>query len=192
MKEYNKNEFSKADFKMIIIGDTACGKSKLVERFLLNNYEQRQLSTYALTMYRHTCEIDNKEYKIDLWDTAGQEQYSNLHPSYYFAADCCIMVFDVTRKSTYDNVKKWYKAMREQCGDIPTILVANKIDLKPEVTKKKFQFAVKNSLPFYFASAADGTNVVKTFKDILDMTLEYKNNPTTDNFMKDLLDAIDE
>ena len=192
MKEYNKNEFSKADFKMIIIGDTACGKSKLVERFLLNNYEQRQLSTYALTMYRHTCEIDNKEYKIDLWDTAGQEQYSKLHPSYYFAADCCIMVFDVTRKSTYDNVKKWYKAMREQCGDIPTILVANKIDLKPEVTKKKFQFAVKNSLPFYFASAADGTNVVKTFKDILDMTLEYKNNPTTDNFMKDLLDAIDD
>ena len=192
MKEYKKNEFSKPDFKVIIIGDTACGKSKLVERFLLNNYEKRQLSTYALTMYRHNCNLNGKMHSIDLWDTAGQDQYSNLHPSYYFAADCCIMVFDVTRKSTYDNIKKWYKAMRLQCGDIPTVLVANKIDLKPEVTKKKFKFAVKNNLPFYFSSAADGTNVVKIFKESLQLAIDYQKNPNNNNFMKDLLEAIDD
>ena len=192
MKEYSKTEFSKADLKMIIIGDTACGKSKLVERFLLDDYQQRQLSTYALTMYRHTSKFEGRDYAIDIWDTAGQEQYSAIHPSYYFAADCCILVFDVTRKSTYQNIKNWYSAMRQQCGQIPTVLVANKIDLKPEMTKKKFQFAVKNDLPLFFTSAADGTNVVKVFKEILGLSVEHKRSGKTSNFIQDVLEAIED
>ena len=192
MKEYSKTEFSKADLKMIIIGDTACGKSKLVERFLLDDYQQRQLSTYALTMYRHTSKFEGRDYAIDIWDTAGQEQYSAIHPSYYFAADCCILVFDVTRKSTYQNIKNWYSAMRQQCGQIPTVLVANKIDLKPEMTKKKFQFAVKNDLPLFFTSAADGTNVVKVFKEILGLSVEHKRSGKTSNFIQDVLEAFED
>ena len=192
MKEYNKHEFTKADLKLIIIGDTACGKSKLVERFLLNDFEQRQLSTFALTMYRHTADYQGKSLHIDIWDTAGQDQYANLHPSYYFAADCCILVFDVTRKSTYSNIKKWYQAMRQNCGSIPTVVVANKIDLRPEVTQKKFKFAVVNKLPLYFTSAADGTNVVKVFKEMLGLAMDYKQDPDKENFMMDLLEAIED
>ena len=163
-----------------------------MERFLLDDFQQRQLSTYALTMYRHCCEFEGKSYAIDVWDTAGQEQYSNLHPSYYFAADCCILVFDVTRKSTYQNIKNWYSAMRKQCGQIPTVLVANKIDLKPDMTKKKFQFAIKNDLPLYFTSAADGTNVVKVFKEILKLTVQHKQSGKTGNFIQDVLEAIED
>lgn len=73
VKEYDENEFQKADLKIIIIGDTACGKSKLVERFLLGNYIQRQVSTYALTLYRHVMKIGTHDIKIDIWDTGGQE-----------------------------------------------------------------------------------------------------------------------
>ncbi len=101
MKEYSETEMGKPDLKIIIVGDTASGKTKLVERYLLDQYEQRQLSTYALTMFRHNTKINNKQCKIDIWDTAGQDQYKKLHPSYYFDADGCIMVFDVTRKKTY-------------------------------------------------------------------------------------------
>jgi Rab-like protein 2 len=189
MKEYNEAEMGKADVKLIIVGDTASGKSKLVERFLLDNFEQRQLSTYALTMYRHVARVDGKPLKVDIWDTAGQEQYNNLHPSYYFMANCCILVFDVTRKTTYDNLKRWYAEIREQCPNIPTVLVANKIDVKPEVTSKKFQFAEKNGLPFYFASAADGTNVVRIFEDCLALALQNREHPG-DSYLKDVLEVL--
>lgn len=70
-KEYDKEEMGKPDLKLIIVGDTASGKTKLVERFLLDSYEQRQLSTYALTMFRYNKKIEGKNYKIDIWDTAG-------------------------------------------------------------------------------------------------------------------------
>ena len=75
-----------ADIKIILLGDTAVGKSKLVERFLLDDYEERTSSTYALTMYRHNHDINGDMYKIDIWDTAGQEVFDKLHDSYYFGA----------------------------------------------------------------------------------------------------------
>jgi Rab-like protein 2 len=70
-------------------------------------------------------------------------------------------VFDVTRKVTYTNLAEWYKELRVYCENIPVICVANKIDVDENVTKKAFAFPKKHNLPFYFVSAADGTNVVK-------------------------------
>ena len=191
MREYSEKEMGKADLKLIIIGDTASGKSKLVERYLLDNYEQRQLSTYALTMYRHVKPFNGKDHKIDIWDTAGQEQYSNLHPSYYFAADAAVMVFDVTRKSTYLNLKRWYTELRKYCPYIPVILVANKIDLRPEVTSKKFAFADKVGIELFYASAADGTNVVRVFEEALERGLGYRSNPK-DSYVRDVLDILED
>ena len=67
---------------------------------------------------------------VDIWDTAGQESFNDLHPTYYFGAHVCIMVFDVTRKVTYQNMRKWYGEMRNQCPHIPCICIANKIDMQ--------------------------------------------------------------
>jgi Rab-like protein 2 len=84
-----------------------------------------------------------------------------MHPSYYYRAHCCILVFDVTRKITYTHLADWYKELREFCEGIPCVLVANKIDVDYNVTRKEFKFASKHNLPFFFVSAADGTNVTK-------------------------------
>lgn len=86
------------------------------------------MSTFALTMYRHKAKIQGKVYEIDIWDTAGQDCFSTLHPSYYFEANVCVLVFDISRKITYKNLTKWYSEMREHCPHIPTLLVGNKID----------------------------------------------------------------
>nr|BAJ21350.1 Rab-family small GTPase RabX32 [Tetrahymena thermophila] len=193
VKEYDAKEFSPCDMKVILLGDSAVGKSKLVERFLLDDYEERNMSTYALTMYRHVANLDGKQYKIDIWDTAGQEQFQTLHASYYFQANCCILVFDITRKITYLNLKKWYTEMREHCPDIPCILIANKIDADRNVTNKQFKFATQHNLPFYFVSAADGTNVVKIFQEALRLALDNKINPPNkdDKFFEDLINDKD-
>lgn len=89
--------------KIILLGDSAVGKSKLMERFLLDDFVPHQSSTYALTLFRHVCPNPHtgKELQIDFWDTAGQERFQSMHPSYYHDAHCCILVFDITRKITY-------------------------------------------------------------------------------------------
>mmetsp|Transcript_9654 Transcript_9654/g.16003 ORF Transcript_9654/g.16003 Transcript_9654/m.16003 type:complete len:212 (-) Transcript_9654:126-761(-) len=166
------------DFKVILLGDSAVGKSKLVERYLMDDYNPRQLSTYALTLFRKEILLgdDKKMSTIDFWDTAGQETFNRMHPSYYYRAHCCILVFDVTRKVTYQHLSDWYAELREYCPDIPCVLVANKIDVDYNVTRKNFKFAAKNNLPFFFVSAADGTNVVKVFQSAIMEARRFKSS----------------
>lgn len=178
--------------KVILLGDSAVGKSKLVERFLLDNYRPHQLSTYALTLYTYKHKLaDGKVVPVDIWDTAGQERFNSMHASYYYRAHACIMVFDVTRKVTYKNLERWYDELQEHSKGIPTLLVANKIDIDYKVTSKNFNFAAKHKLPFFFVSASDGTNVVKVFHMAILAGMRYKAAPKED-FYQEVLDLLGE
>lgn len=144
-------ELGAADVKIILLGDSAVGKSKLVERYLMGDYHPRQLSTFALTLYRKEQEVDDddgkpKNIQIDFWDTAGQERFNSMHPSYYFQAHACILVFDVTRKNTYKHLQDWFDELKTFREEIPIICVANKIDANYSVTKKKFKFPIENKV----------------------------------------------
>eukprot|EP00518_Triparma_eleuthera_P004953 CAMPEP_0182456584 /NCGR_PEP_ID=MMETSP1319-20130603/2381_1 /TAXON_ID=172717 /ORGANISM="Bolidomonas pacifica, Strain RCC208" /LENGTH=196 /DNA_ID=CAMNT_0024654863 /DNA_START=84 /DNA_END=671 /DNA_ORIENTATION=- len=167
--------------KVILLGDSAVGKSKLIERFLMDDYNPRQDSTYALTLFRKNATLDDgTDVAVDFWDTAGQERFNSLHPSYYYLAHVCVLVFDVTRKQTYKQLSEWYRELREYCPEIPCILIANKIDVDYQVTKKNFKFAAQHNLPFFFVSAADGTNVVKVFDEAIREGHAYKTSGKTD------------
>ncbi|KAH1185788.1 rab-like protein 2B isoform X2 [Mauremys mutica] len=175
--------------KIICLGDSAVGKSKLMERFLLDGFRSQQLSTFALTLYKYTTNVDGKNILVDFWDTAGQERFQSMHASYYHKAHACIMVFDVQRKVTYKNLNNWYKELREFRPEIPCIVVANKIDADMKVTQKSFNFARKFNLPFYFVSAADGTNVVKLFSDAIKLAVAYKQN--SGDFMDEVMRELE-
>ena len=188
--ETDPNDLSPADVKIILLGDSAVGKTKLVERFLMDEYNPQQLSTYALTMFRKNLDIEGKNVKVDIWDTAGQERFNKMHPAYYHRAHACILCFDVTRKATYQHLGAWYDEMRDACENIPCILVANKIDIDYQVTKKNFKFASSKNIPFYFVSAADGTNVVKVFRAAVESALDYKDN--SGDFMNEAYKLLDD
>ncbi|XP_075284591.1 rab-like protein 2B [Opisthocomus hoazin] len=175
--------------KIICLGDSAVGKSKLLERFLLDGFRPQQLSTFALTLYKHRARVDGRAILVDFWDTAGQERFQSMHPSYYHKAHACIMVFDVQRKVTYKNLNIWYKELREFRPEIPCLVGANKIDADTKVTQKSFNFARKFSLPFYFVSAADGTNVVKLFNDAIKLAVAYKQNSA--DFMDEVMRELE-
>ncbi len=180
------------DLKVILVGDSAVGKSKLVERFLQDEYTPQRLSTYALTMYRKNIKLgDGTNVKTEIWDTAGQEKFSSLHSSYYFNADVCIMVFDITRKQTYLNLKTWYSELRKHCENIPCIVVANKVDIDYAVTRKKFNFAAANNLPLFYVSSADGTNVVKVIEEAVCAGLGHKRFGGKD-FVQEVLELFEE
>jgi small GTP-binding protein len=123
------------DVKIILLGDSAVGKSKLVERYLMDDYNPTQLSTYALNTFRKRTAVDGKPCDVEFWDTAGQERFQKVHPAYYDGASACILVFDVTRKATYQHLDTWFGEMREAAGKIPCICVANKIDMNYKVRR---------------------------------------------------------
>ncbi|KAJ3369932.1 Rab-like protein 2A [Kappamyces sp. JEL0680] len=185
MKELGKIDTAH-DVKIILLGDSAVGKSKLMERYLLDDYIPYQSSTYALTLYRHVCPNPlepTKELKVDFWDTAG------MHRSYYYGAHCCILVFDITRKITYA---------------MPVILVANKIDMDPSRATKSFAFVQKrveerggkeSDFPLYFVSASDGSNVVTIFQEAIKRAVQFRNdvaNGKCDNFIDEVMGFINE
>ena len=157
-----------SDVKVIIIGDVAVGKSKLVERYMKGDYDPRRLTT-PLSLYRKAVAIgkdnDKSTVTVDFWDTAGGETFNSLHAAYYYQADVCLLVFDVTRKGTYLSLEQLYKDLRKHRPTIPCIVVANKVDVDYNVTRKNFEFPREHNLPFFFASAADGMNVVKIFEE---------------------------
>ncbi|XP_028813422.1 RAB, member of RAS oncogene family-like 2 isoform X1 [Denticeps clupeoides] len=208
--------------KIICLGDSAVGKSKLMERFLMDGYRPQQLSTYALNLYQHSATVGGRSVLVDFWDTAGQERFQSMHPSYYHKAHACIMsvgagtvppgvppqghngsnlepvrlshlsglqVFDVQRKVTYKNLANWYKELRDYRPEIPCLVVANKIDADAKVTQKSFNFAKKQGLPLYFVSAADGTNVVKVFKEAIHKAISYKQNSR--DFMDEVMRELE-
>lgn len=174
--------------KIICLGDSAVGKSKLIERFLMDGYKPQQLSTFALTLFHYSTRIEDKDIAVEFWDTAGQERFNNMHPVYYHSAHACILVFDSTRKTTYKNLSTWYKELRQYRPEIPCILLANKIDIDMDVTKRQFNFATKYGMPIYFVSASNGANVVKGFQEAIHLAHEYKEKSTdfVDEVLKEL------
>ncbi|CAH1799721.1 unnamed protein product [Owenia fusiformis] len=185
----SKSEDGDNKVKVICLGDSAVGKSKLVERFLMDGYQPQQLSTFALTLFRYKTKVSNENIAVDFWDTAGQERFSSMHPSYYHQAHACILVFDTTRKITYKNLPNWFKELRQYRPEIPCLCAGNKIDVDYSITKKAFGFPKKHNMPFYFVSASDGTNVVKCFRDAIKAAVAYKNNST--DFMDEIMRELE-
>nr|AME21659.1 RABL2 [Euglena longa] len=178
--------------KIILLGDSAVGKSKLVERFLMDGYQPQQLSTYALTLFGYEATREGKTVNVDFWDTAGQERFQTIHPSYYHEAHCCILVFDITRKVTYKNLEKWYQELVQQRPGVPCLVAANKIDIDLEVIKRTFNFATKRNLQLFFVSASEGTNVVKMFEEAIDLAIHFRNNPPEDDLVAQALALLKE
>eukprot|EP01013_Petalomonas_cantuscygni_P039119 TRINITY_DN70450_c0_g1_i1.p1 TRINITY_DN70450_c0_g1~~TRINITY_DN70450_c0_g1_i1.p1 ORF type:complete len:203 (+),score=41.09 TRINITY_DN70450_c0_g1_i1:217-825(+) len=178
----------RGDLKIILLGDSLVGKSKLVERYLMEGFMPQQLSTHGLTLFRLEKERDGKKLKIDFWDTAGQERYNNVHRSYYFGAHCCILVFDVQKQQSYKNLGKWYEELCSARPGIPCLVAANKIDTNPSVISVEFKFATKHKFPLHYVSALEGTNVVRMFEQAIDLAMECPKDYVTE--VTDLLREI--
>ena len=178
--------------KVILLGDSAVGKSKLVERFLMQRYKPIQVSTFALTLFKYDFEVEAREIDCDFWDTAGQERFATMHPAYYHEAQCCILVFDATRKVTYKNLTKWYSELREYRPHIPCIVACNKIDTDPEVVNNRFNFADKNGVPLHYVSASEGTNVVQLFRTAIAAAVAYRDCPNADDVDSQVLSLLKE
>ena len=151
----------------IIIKNIAVGKSCILLQFTENKFREQHEITIGVEFEAKTIEIDGKLIKIQVWDTAGHEAFQSITRTYYKGAEGALLVYDITRKDTFNNVKKWLNELKENASkDIIIILIGNKVDLeeKREVTKDEGQeFADQNGLMFLETSAKTAQNILEAF-----------------------------
>jgi Ras-related protein Rab-1A len=154
-------------FKLLLIGDSGVGKSCLLLRFADDTYTESYISTIGVDFKIRTIELDGKTIKLQIWDTAGQERFRTITSSYYRGAHGIIVVYDVTDKESFDNVKQWLQEIeRYACENVNKLLVGNKSDL---TTKKVVDYATakdfadERGIPFLETSAKNANNVEQAF-----------------------------
>jgi Ras-related protein Rab-11A len=101
-------------FKVVLIGDSAVGKSNLLSRYARNEFNLNSKATIGVEFQTQCCEIDGKEIKAQIWDTAGQERFRAVTSAYYRGAVGALVVYDITRRSTYEAVTKWLEELRSK------------------------------------------------------------------------------
>jgi len=158
-------------FKVVLIGDSGVGKSNLLSRFTRDSFSLESKSTIGVEFATRSQEIDGKIIKAQIWDTAGQERYRAITSAYYRGAVGALLVYDIAKHLTYENVTRWLKELRDHAdSNIVIMLVGNKTDLRhlrAVPTDDAKQFAEDNGLSFIETSALVSTNVELAFQNIL-------------------------
>ena len=154
-------------FRYIIVGDMAVGKSCILLQFTDNKFRHQHELTIGVEFGGKTIEIGNKNVKIQIWDTAGQEAFQAITRTYYKGAVGALLVYDITRRDTFTHVTKWLEEVKMNSSkSICVILIGNKKDLedKRQVTYEEGEnFAKENGLMFLETSAKTAYNVVEAF-----------------------------
>ena len=167
MTNRNDNKNYNYLFKYIIIGDAAVGKTNLLMRFTQNKFTENYQGTIGVEFGVKNIEIKTKKYRIQIWDTAGAENFRSITRSYYNNSVCAIVVYDITNRESFANVSTWIKDIQNNASKaITLVLIGNKVDLNNirEVTYEEGQdLALKNGIIFGEASAKTGEFVNDIF-----------------------------
>ncbi|KAK7919542.1 hypothetical protein WMY93_010826 [Mugilogobius chulae] len=157
-------------FKLVLLGESAVGKSSLVLRFVKGQFHEYQEATIGAAFLTQTVCLDDTTVKFEIWDTAGQERYHSLAPMYYRGAQAAIVVFDITSAESFVRAKTWVMELQRQASpNIVIALAGNKADMvnKRAVEAQEAQeYADDNRLLFMETSAKTAMNVNEIFMAI--------------------------
>ena len=164
-------------YKILLLGDSSVGKTCFLMRYSDNTFQEIHMSTIGLDYKLKNVQLDDgKMVKIQIWDTAGQDRFRSITKNYYKGAHGIILIYDVTSRKTFDNVKNWVAQIKEEVTDkVSIILVGNKID---DVDGRKVQteegqkMAKECGLSFFETSAKSGQNIDSTFNELVKKTVE--------------------
>lgn len=153
--------------KYIIIGDASVGKSNILLKYAHNQFKAEYQLTIGVEFGAKNIKIKDKIYRIQIWDTAGQENFRSITRAYYKNSVCALVVYDITNRQSFENVKAWIEDCKSQSpSTILMALVGNKIDLdssRAVSTEEGEDFANMNGMPFFETSAKSGENIDSIF-----------------------------
>ncbi len=157
-------------FKLVLLGDSAVGKSSLVLRFVRGQFFEYQESTIGAAFLTQTVALNDTTVKFEIWDTAGQERYHSLAPMYYRGAAAAVVVYDLTSQDSFARAQAWLRELQQQ--DNPNLVMAlagNKADLADQRQVQEAEaraYAEQNGLLFFETSAKTAANVEAVFNEI--------------------------
>ncbi len=160
----------KLAFKIVVIGDPAVGKTSLIRRFSENKFDTSYLPTIGADFNLKVIELPDAQVIMTVWDIGGHDRFQSIRSFYYSGAHGGIIAFDLTRKETFDNVKKWVTDILTGAGEkIPLVLMCNKSDLTNQivVNEEEIKKLVDElGITYFMTSAKSGLNVQDTFQKL--------------------------
>ena len=178
-------ESSTMQVKVVLLGDTGVGKSSIMVNMVLRSFENDKDPTLGAAYMSRTLNLSNKSIKFNIWDTAGQERFHSLAQMYYRDANAAVLVYDITRKETYDGLMVWYNEVKEYGPkDIIIAIVGNKEDrLVEEAIDSDFAHSYADSIGALYSKTS-----AKTSYGVENLFLEIakKMNPEIEDCIEDM------
>jgi len=164
--------------KICLVGDSAVGKTSLIRRYVMDIFDDRYISTLGTKVSKKRLIIRRPDANIDLtfsiWDVLGQEDFPGVKTMAFKGSKGALLVCDLTRKETLDNISNWVSRIKEVAGDISMILLFNKADLTSEYAYSENEIqevSTQLNAPFFLTSAKFGDIVIKTFYKMGDLVI---------------------
>ena len=168
----------KLSFKILLLGDSAVGKTSLLSKYVDNTFQEQHIATIGVE-YKDKFIIRNDfNIRLQIWDTAGQERFHSISKNLYRGTNGVFFVYDITREETFNNLKNWIREFQEVEGDIKGVILGNKCDMEEERViqeKQLISFSEKFQMPYLETSAKDNINVKEGFELMVDELLKGKN-----------------
>lgn len=167
-----KDEYYDYLYKVVLIGDSGVGKTNLLSRFTRDEFNLESKSTIGVEFATKSVYLDGgKVVKAQIWDTAGQERYRAITSAYYRGAVGALLVYDISKRQSFENLERWVKELRDHADhNIVILLVGNKSDmehLRAVSSEEATSYANREHLAFIETSALENTNVESAFHQIL-------------------------
>ncbi len=163
-------------FKIVVVGDGAVGKTSLIKQWTEGSFRTDYIMTIGSNFAVKSLVIDDKPVKLQIWDLAGQPHFSDVRVLFYKGAMGAMYVYDVSRTDSYDNVLNWDRELTNICGQIPKVLLANKVDLNDQrkvSSEMGSVLAAKlGDAPYFETSAKSGVGVNEAFEKIAQLVYE--------------------
>ncbi|WP_455392595.1 Rab family GTPase [[Eubacterium] cellulosolvens] len=177
--------FKRFKKKICLLGDASVGKTSLIKRYVHNEFDDKYITTLGanvskkdmqLNILRKAQEPLGVNLTLSIWDILGQKDESSMRtrPIYFNGTNGAIIVCDVTRKDTFNNITEWIQSIYKENPRIPIVILGNKIDLyrNAEVYYRDLErFARENNIPMFTTSAKSNTNVDKAFNKLTELML---------------------
>jgi len=177
-KIHNKEMNYDEKCQILVIGNSEVGKTSLLIRYTKNNFTMQHLATIGIDHFTKDEEINGLNIRIKVWDTAGQERYKSLASSFFRNVQGIILVYDVSNKESFDDLKIWLDSIKSNLGadnTVKKIIIGNKIDLEREVTKNEAEmYCYKLKIDYYETSAKENVNVKEAFLKLVHLILGSK------------------
>ncbi|KAK4473560.1 hypothetical protein MN116_002917 [Schistosoma mekongi] len=173
-------------FRLLLIGDSGVGKTSILLRFSEDMFNLTFISTIGIDFMIRTVDIDGKKIKLQIWDTAGQERFKTITTAYYRGAMGIMLVYDITNKHSFNNIKTWMQNIYEHANnDVEKMLLGNKCDVeeKRQVSQKDgLELANSHKIRFMETSAKSNTNITEAFEALAyDIKVKVERNIDLNN-----------